>query len=98
MDANGVTCSREQFPVTLAYSTTIHKSQGLTLTKAFVDIGEKEMSPGLTYVAFSRVKSLSGLNLAPFNYKRLKSLSKSLAIHKRLAWEQHLQNIQLDTF
>ncbi|KAK3926567.1 ATP-dependent DNA helicase [Frankliniella fusca] len=98
MDANGVTCSREQFPITLASSTTIHKSQGLTLTNAFVDIGEKEMSPGLTYVAFSRVKSLSGLNLAPFNYKRFKSLSKSLAIHRRLAWEQHLQNIQLDTF
>ncbi|KAK3926418.1 ATP-dependent DNA helicase [Frankliniella fusca] len=92
INADGTNCSREQFPITLAYSTTIHKSQGLTLQKVFVDIGPKEMSPGLTYVALSRAKSLSGIVLAPFSYLRLKSLCKSNAIHKRISWEQLLQS------
>ena len=40
---------------------TIHKSQGLTLTKGIVDLGEKDFSPGLSFVAISHVKSLEGL-------------------------------------
>lgn len=43
----GTDCSRRQFPINLAYSLTIHKSLGLTLEKAIVDIGEKEMAAGL---------------------------------------------------
>ncbi|XP_074596306.1 ATP-dependent DNA helicase Pif1-like [Brevipalpus obovatus] len=50
----GSTYTRRQFPLALAYSITIHKSQGLTLNKIAVDIGENEVALGLTYVALTR--------------------------------------------
>ena len=55
--------SRTQLPLTLAWAITIHKSQGATYDQAIVNIGEKELSLGLTYVAFSRVRTLGGLLL-----------------------------------
>ena len=55
--------SRTQLPLSLAWAITIHKSQGATYDKAIVNIGEKEFHLGLTYVAFSRVRSLDGLLL-----------------------------------
>jgi len=48
-------------PLTAAWAITIHKSQGLTLERAVVDLGEKDFSPGLSFVAISRLKSLKGL-------------------------------------
>lgn len=50
-----------QFPLRLAYAMTIHKSQGLTLDEALIDIGAAR-EPGQAYVAVSRVRRLNGLN------------------------------------
>ena len=47
---------RLQFPLKLAWSMTIHKSQGLTLKKCWIDLGPSEKVAGLTYVALSRVR------------------------------------------
>jgi ATP-dependent DNA helicase PIF1 len=51
-----------QFPLRLAWAATIHKSQGLTLDSALIDI-RAAREPGQAYVAVSRVKSLQGLLL-----------------------------------
>lgn len=61
----GVSCTRKQFPLRVAYAITIHKSQGITLDNAVVDIGKSEFGLGLTYVAFSRVKTITGLFIEP---------------------------------
>jgi ATP-dependent exoDNAse (exonuclease V) alpha subunit len=49
-----------QLPLRLAYAMTIHKAQGTTLAGAYIDI-RAALEVGQTYVALSRVKSLSGL-------------------------------------
>ncbi|MFD0989034.1 helix-turn-helix domain-containing protein [Mariniflexile jejuense] len=51
-----------QIPLRLAWSITIHKSQGLTFERAIID-AEGAFAHGQTYVALSRCKSLEGLVL-----------------------------------
>ena len=50
--------SRTQIPLTMAWAITIHKSQGLTLNRATIDIGRRERQ-GLTFTTISRVKDLN---------------------------------------
>ena len=52
-----------QFPVQLAWATTIHKAQGMTFNKTYVDLGFGAFSSGQTYVALSRVREIDGLLL-----------------------------------
>ena len=52
-----------QIPLRLAWSITIHKSQGLTFSKAVIDI-QDSFAHGQTYVALSRCESLEGLILS----------------------------------
>ena len=56
--------SYEQLPLKSGYAVTSHKSQGLTLDCYNLDLGKNgAFSPGMTYVALSRVKTIQGINL-----------------------------------
>lgn len=76
------------FPLTLAYATTIHKSQGATLDELWVDLS-RLWEPGHAYVALSRLRTGEGLKLLGWNsrsiltdpqvtrfYKEIQSLTK----------------------
>lgn len=60
MKLNNGTVYMKQFPLSLAYSCTIHKAQSISLDKAIVDI-KNCFEESMVYVALSRVRSLSGL-------------------------------------
>jgi len=52
------------WPVRLAYASTVHKSQGVSLDRAQIDIRDRFFqTPGMVYVALSRCRTLGGLRI-----------------------------------
>ena len=54
----------KQMPLRLAYAVTIHKAQGLTLERVYIDLDRGMFAHGQAYVALSRARSLEGLELS----------------------------------
>ena len=93
VNINNIMHERQQLPLTLAWALTIHKSLGMTLDKAWVDIGKKEYCTGMSYVALSRVRNLSSIVIEPITFDRLKCIGKSETLKYRLNEETRLKAI-----
>ena len=76
--------TRRQFPLVLAWATTIHKVQGLTTDQIVVDMKGQAFTAGQAYVAFSRVKTLQGLFIKNFNPASIKVSSSVVTEMERL--------------
>lgn len=70
VDGERVRASATQLPLRLAWAITVHKSQGMTLDSAHIDLSNAFVE-GLGYVALSRVKNLNNLYLKGISHKAL---------------------------
>ena len=75
--------SISQVPLRLAWAITIHKSQGMTLDSAKIDL-RKAFVEGMGYVALSRVRDINHLYLYGINRKALEVSSDALEIDETL--------------
>lgn len=67
---NGVVGSYRQLPIKLAWSMTIHKSQGATIQNLYIDMSKGAFATGMLYVALSRATTLDKLILSkPLEYE-----------------------------
>ena len=95
----GSACSQLQIPLKLAWAITIHKAQGLTLDKVVIDVGKKEFSAGLTFVACSRVCRLSDIMFnTPFVYWHVASLAKSMRLTEHKVEDARLCSMERTSF
>ncbi|CAB4431125.1 unnamed protein product [Rhizophagus irregularis] len=94
---SGALCSRMQIPVRLAWAITVHKSQGLTLNKAIIDLGDKEFTAGLSFVAVSRVRALEDLLFKPFSFERLQRIKDGKRLLERVDEEKCLVSMIPET-
>lgn len=78
-DGDKKRASISQIPLRLAWAITVHKSQGMTLDAAKIDL-RKAFVPGMGYVALSRVKNIDNLYLYGINRTALAISEDALAI------------------
>ena len=60
-----------QIPLILSWAITIHKSQGATLERCIIDIGENIFEGGQSYVALSRIKSIEGVSIERYEVRKI---------------------------
>lgn len=82
-DEGKIKAKIKQVPLRLAWAITIHKSQGMTLDAAEIDLS-KSFEKGMGYVALSRVKSLEGLKLLGLNDNALEINEEVLMFDEEL--------------
>jgi ATP-dependent exoDNAse (exonuclease V) alpha subunit len=72
-----------QVPLRLAWAITVHKSQGMSLDCAEIDLS-RTFEYGMGYVALSRVRSLGGIKLLGLNKKALEIDDRMIKLDKEL--------------
>jgi hypothetical protein len=87
VEENGkVKASITQYPLRLAWAITIHKSQGMSLDSAEIDLS-KTFAYGMGYVALSRVRTLAGIRLVGYADNALEMDPIVLALDDKLQAE-----------
>ena len=85
-DGDKILASVEQVPLRCAWAITIHKSQGMTLDNAIMDLS-RSFAPGMGYVALSRVQDLNGLYLEGINDRAFLISQEAIQLDRQLRQE-----------
>ncbi|XP_062014820.1 ATP-dependent DNA helicase PIF1-like [Rosa rugosa] len=85
-EGDKVVAERKQVPLILAWASSIHKCQGMTLDRLHTDLS-KAFENGMVYVALSRVRSLEGLYLSGFDRWKIMVHPKVLQFYKGFSGE-----------
>ncbi|MCA9369192.1 MAG: AAA family ATPase [Pseudomonadales bacterium] len=89
-----VTGTYRQYPLTLAWAITIHKSQGKTFDHVIIDFDRGTFAHGQAYVALSRARSLEGIVLTtPFQAEFVLS---DTTIHSFLSKFKYISEAEVD--
>ncbi len=86
-----------QFPLRLAWAITIHKSQGMSLDAAEIDLS-RSFERGMGYVAISRVRSLDGLFLKGINAMALEVNQEVLELDRKFKKMSETNSFHIRTF
>ena len=77
--------TRRMLPLVPGYAFSIHKSQGQTLPRVIIDLGDREFAAGLTYTALTRVRRLDNLVFDPMpDLTRIKRVVQSAAFKRQI--------------
>ena len=90
---DGKNNERQQIPLKLSWSITIHKSQALTISQSIVDLAPSEKVADLAYVALSGVRRLPDLMLEPTSLEKLHAVRKTTNFEYRIAEEKRLEEL-----
>ena len=88
-----VLATRKQIPLNLAWALSIQKSQGMTIPRVVLSLGNT-FEYGQAYVALSRATCLEGLQLLDFNVRTIRANSKVIDFYRTMQAERPLANSQ----
>jgi ATP-dependent DNA helicase PIF1 len=84
---HSIIATRYQYPLSLAWAITIHKSQGMSLDAVYTDLSEC-FADGMAYVALSRCKTLRGLTVIGLSGKSIRTNKEAIEFHAHIIGRQ----------
>ena len=89
---------RTGLPIIPAYAISIHNSQGMSLDRVILNIGDKEDSVGITYTGMSRVRKFRNLAFKPMpNFDRLRRIQFLRMFKLRKKEDDRLKKLEVET-
>ena len=83
--------------MTLAFAVKHHKSQGDTLDRVVLVIGEREINDGQTFTALSRCREINNMLFVDVSQERLQAIVNSASFLARLAALDRIPSLEDQT-
>ncbi|CAL0309731.1 unnamed protein product [Lupinus luteus] len=88
MVGNKIVATRKQIPLILAWALSIHKCQGMTLDKAYINLS-RAFGCRMVYTSLSRVRSMDGLHLSGFTASMIRADPKVSDFYRNITLQHN---------